>query len=215
MPHVSQAPGFARDRLPLMDPARRLASYEDLVALPSDQKAEILSGTIATLPAPLPRHSKVQGALRRFIGGPYDDDDGDGGPGGWWILLEVDVRLAKHDVVRPDLSGWRRGRLQNPWDVRPIDVTPDWICEVLSSSNVAHDRVTKRRLYAEHGVPYYWIVDPEGRTLEALRLEAGVWVDAGTFDDDSVARVPPFEGVELRIHRLFPPQAATESGDVR
>src|SRR6187397_2162765 len=125
-----------------MTAAAKLATYEDLLRLPEDARAEILAGAIITQPAPRPRHSKVQGALRRFLGGPFDDDDGFGGPGGWWIFVEVDVKLGG-DVVRPDLSGWRRERLPTP-DVRPIDVAPDWVCEILSESNAAHDRVTKR-----------------------------------------------------------------------
>jgi len=114
-----------------MDPARRLATYADLLALPDGERGEILGGELVVNPAPLPRHSRVAGALRRFVGGPYDDDDGFGGPGGWWIFLEVDVRFAENEIVRPDLAGWHRERLRDPWDVRPIDVRPDWVCEVL------------------------------------------------------------------------------------
>jgi Uma2 family endonuclease len=159
------------------------------------------------LPAPLPRHSRAQGAIRRFIGGPFDDDDGFGGPGGWWILLEVDIEPEVHEIVRPDLSGWRRERLTRPWDTRPLRVTPDWICEVLAPSNVATDRVYKRNLYAKAGVPYFWLVDPAARTLETLRLQDGAWVDAGTYDDKAVVRALPFDDVELEVGRLFPPGA--------
>ena len=108
-------------------------------------------------------------------------------------------------MVRPDLSGWRRERLPKP-DVRPIPIAPDWVCEILSPSNEAHDRVTKRRLYAEHGIAHYWLVDPEARVLEAFTLREGRWVDAGTFDDTDVARIAPFEAVELAIGRLFLPR---------
>lgn len=194
-----------------MDPVRRLATYEDLLALPEDVRAEILGGEIITVPAPLPRHAKVQRALGRFIGGPYDDDDGHGGPGGWWILPEVDVRFTPHDIVRPDLAGWRRERLPSPWDTRPIDVAPDWVCEILSPTNAAQDRVEKRRLYAQHRVAFYCLVDPVARTVEALRLESGAWVDAGSYDDASVARIPPFVEVELAVGRLFPPETGSET----
>jgi Uma2 family endonuclease len=188
-----------------MQPARRAATYADLLALGEGVRAELVAGEVVLSPAPRPRHSKSQGALRRFLGGPFDDDDGFGGPGGWWIFVEVDVRLGP-DVVRPDLAGWRRERLPTP-DVRPIEVAPDWVCEILSESNAAHDRVTKRRIYAEHGVRHFWLVDPDARTLEALVLEGGRWVDAGSFDDRARARVAPFEAVELEIGRLFLPQA--------
>lgn len=189
-----------------MEPARKLATYEALLALPESAPAELLDGVIVALPAPLPEHGRVQQGLARTIGSPFDEDDDRGGPGGWWILQEVDVRLAPHDVVRPDVCGWRRERLPSPWGIRPIDVVPDWICEVVSPSNEAHDRVKKRRLYAAAGVAFYWIVDPAARTLEAMRLVDGVWVDAGSFDDEDRARIPPFEAVEIEIARLFPPR---------
>ena len=171
--------------------------------MPEGERAEVIDGRMILAPGALPRHSKAQRSLAAFIGGPFDDDDGRGGPGGWWILLEVDVRFEPHQIVRPDLAGWRRDRLPEPWDKRPIDVRPDWICEVLSPSNVGQDRVRKRHLYAQYQVPYYWLVDPFERTLEALRLENGQWVDAGTFDGGATARIPPFADVELEVGRLF------------
>ena len=188
--------------------APKRATYDDLLALPDDVHAEVLGGEVIVKPSTLPRHGHVQGALSRFIGGPFHHDDGRGGPGGWWLIPEVDVRLAAHDIVRPDLAGWRRPRLPEPWGTRPIDVVPDWICEILTPSNQAHDRVRKRHLYARHGVPHYWLVDPEERTLEALRLVDGLWVDAGSHDETAVARVPPFDAIELEVGRLFPPPPA-------
>jgi Uma2 family endonuclease len=185
--------------------APKLATYDDLLSLPEDTRAEVVGGIISVQPAPLPRHSRVQRSLGRYLGGPFDDDHDGGGPGGWWILLEVDVRFTLHDVVRPDLSGWRRERLVDPWDVRPIDVVPDWICEVTSPSNARYDRVTKARLYLEAGVRSLWLVDPETRVLEALVLEGARWVEAGRFSDGDVVRIPPFEAVELDVTRIFPP----------
>ena len=91
---------------------------------------------------------------------------------------------------------------------------PDWVCEVISPSNAAQDRVRKRRLYAAHGVPFYWIVDPASRTLEALRLvttgDHVEWNEIGVYDDTSIARIAPFDAIELDVGRLFPPAAPTE-----
>jgi Uma2 family endonuclease len=192
--------------------APKHATYADLLALPADVRAEVLAGQISVLPSPRPRHSKVQRALGSFVGRPFDDDDGFGGPGGWWIFVEVDVAFGPHDIVRPDLSGWRRDRLPKP-DVRPIEVVPDWICEIVSPSNARHDLVVKRRLYARHGVPHYWLVDPEARTLTALALQGTQWLEVGLFGDDETVRVPPFEAVELPIGRLFLPPDATPAAE--
>ena len=188
-------------------PAVKLATYADLEKLPESDRVELIDGVIVAMPAPLPRHSKTAGAVRRFIGGPYDDDDGYGGPGGWWIFAEVDVLLNLHNVVRPDLSGWLREHLPDPGDVRPIGVTPDWICEVISPSNAAHDRVKKRRMYAAAGVSYYWLIDPAERVLEALRLQVGKWEEVGVYDDTATSvRIAPFADVELDVSRLFLPR---------
>jgi Uma2 family endonuclease len=88
-----------------------------------------------------------------------------------------------------------------------MSVVPDWVCEVLSPSKPAHDRVWKRRAYAARGVEHYWIGDPAARTLEALRLdgESSQWHETGAYDDQILARIAPFEAVELAVGRLFPP----------
>lgn len=194
----------------MSDAAPRLATYEDLLNLPEDVRAEVLGGAVVTAPAPLPKHSKAQGALRRFLGGPFDDDDGYGGPGGWWIFVEVDVALGRHDIVRPDLAGWRRERLPNPGEQRPIGIVPDWACEVLSPSTAARDKVQKRNLYAQHGIRYCWLVDVDARTLEAFELERGRWVLVGTYGEEQRAAIAPFEAVELDIGRLFLPKTTGE-----
>jgi Uma2 family endonuclease len=194
----------------MASPQRKLATYADLLALPEDTRAEVLGGDVILSPAPLPRHSKAQGSARHFLGGPFDDDDGRGGPGGWWIFVEVDVQLSPHDIVRPDLSGWRRERLLQPGLKRPIEVVPDWVCEVLSPSTAARDRVTKRRMYAQAGIPFYWLIDPELRALEALALRDGAWVELGVFDETATARISPFDAIELEIGRLFLPKEADQ-----
>lgn len=196
----------------MVDALPRLARYADLLALSEDVRAEILGGSIVVSPSPRPRHSKPQRALGRFVGGPFDDDDGFGGPGGWWIFVEVDVELGPHDVVRPDLSGWHRVRLPEP-DQRPIPVVPNWVCEVISPSTGARDRVTKRQLYARYGIEHYWLVDPVARTLEALELRGGAWTDAGTFDETAIARIAPFQAIELPVGRLFLPRSAADERD--
>lgn len=189
-------------------PGRKLATYADILAQPADARGEVLAGELVVSPAPLPRHAAVQRAAGRFLGGPFHDDDGRGGPGGWWIFVEVEVELGAHDIVRPDLSGWRRERLPKPGQARPIHVVPDWVCEVLSPSTAARDRVAKRRLYAQAGVSHYWLIDPEHRVLEALSLRDGVWIELGVYDDTAVARIAPFDAIELEIGRLFLPRDA-------
>jgi len=186
---------------------RNLATYADLMMIPEGVKAEVIHGVVYVQPGALPEHNRMQRSLGRFIGGPFDDDDGGGGPGGWWILPETDVRFGTHMICRPDISGWRRERLESPWGIRPIDIPPDWICEIVSPSNRRRDRIDKSRIYLAGGVQHYWLLDPEERTLEAYSRHDGYWLQVGIYEDTCVAaRVPPFEAIELPIARLFPPR---------
>jgi Uma2 family endonuclease len=50
---------------------------------------------------------------------------------------------------------------------------PTLVVEVLSPSTTQIDLVRKRQLYARHGVPYYWIVDPDALTVDAYVLGPG------------------------------------------
>ncbi len=200
-----------------MTAAPKRLGYEDLVRLGEGRHHEIVAGMLDEKASPSPAHGRAQRSLAGFVGGPFDDEDGRGGPGGWWILTEVEVALAASDIVRPDLVGYRRERLPHPDLERPIRLAPDWICEIVSVSDARRDRVVKADLYAAHGVPFYWLVSPEERVLEAYELERAAsggqgerrkWVRLGAWGDGEVARIAPFEAIELEVGRVFLPRRA-------
>lgn len=197
-----------------MTPALKLSTVQDLLALDSDARVELVDGQLVPKPEANARHGKAQSTLARDVGGPFEDGFG-GGPGGWWILTETLVQLA-HQVYRPDIAGWRRERLPDPAAHTPIQVVPDWVCEILSpgAANARRDRVHKREAYARAGVQHYWLVDPDARVLEALALDAGSWRECGAWDEDAhAAHIPPFNAVALDIGRFFLP-APTETPDL-
>jgi Uma2 family endonuclease len=193
---------------------RRPATYADLEALPEHVTGEIIDGTLYAWPRPRPRHSLAAIRLGSDLDLPFGR--GRGGPGGWWILSEPELRLDRQVVV-PDLAGWRRERMSEPPATVGIHVAPDWICEILSPTTARLDRKRKKQIYAEHGVLHLWLVDPALRTLEVYRLTQGRWLEIATFIDDDVARVEPFDAVELSLVDWWvaePPSAASESGFV-
>jgi Uma2 family endonuclease len=192
----------------MAEPVRRRATYEDLLRLPEGVHAEIVDGEIYTFPSGLPRHGLAAAGLLGFVGWPYGFDPA--GPGGWWFVVETDVEFSPHDVVRPDLAGWRRSHVPTFPEERPIRIVPDWICEVLSPSTARHDLVPKAALYARHAVPFYWIVDPAARVLEAFRWHESQWLRLGAWSDRDRVRIAPFEAVEIEIGRLFPPPRPDE-----
>jgi Uma2 family endonuclease len=182
------------------DPAKRRATYEDLLAVPKHLVAEILHGTLITHPRPASLHARASSRLGMDLGGPFDRAKG--GPGGWILLDEPELHLHG-DVVVPDLAGWLRTRMPELPDTSAFELAPDWVCEVLSPSTAAVDRAEKMPIYARERVPHAWLVDPVAKTLEAFALEGERWILLGTWRDDAHIRVAPFAEVELELAGLW------------
>jgi Uma2 family endonuclease len=61
----------------------------------------------------------------------------------------------------------------------------------------------KSRVYALHGVPSYWIADPELDRLELFRLEGESYALAAQVESPDVARPAEFPGLEIRLDVVF------------
>src|SRR5262249_54033216 len=124
-------------------------------------------------------------------------------PGGWWIVTEVEIQLDDKEVYRPDVTGWRRERLEVLPKEPPIVVRPDWVCEVLSRSNARYDRVKKMRVYHRSGVPHYWLVDPDDETLSVFRWTPDGYLLALAAERGDRVRAEPFGEIERSVRPLF------------
>jgi Uma2 family endonuclease len=182
------------------DPAKRGATYEDLLDVPEHLVAEIIQGVVVTHPRPASRHALAASTLGMELGSPFHR--GKGGPGGWVILDEPELHL-RPDILVPDLAGWRRERMPEVPDTSAFELAPDWICEVLSPSTEAIDRADKMPIFARENVKHLWFVDPIAQTLEAFRLEEGRWLVLGTWYGAARVRVEPFEAFELELASLW------------
>jgi Uma2 family endonuclease len=182
-------------------PARRRASYEDVLAAPPHVIAEVIHGVLHTQPRPSLRHANASSLLGYQISGPYRV--GVGGPGGWVIYDEPELHL-RDDILVPDLGGWKRERLAElPDDAPWTTIAPDWVCEVLSPSTQAIDRAEKMDIYLREQVGHVWLVDPIARTLEVYRHGGSVWQRVSIHRDDAVVHAEPFEAAELELRLLW------------
>lgn len=184
-------------------PNRRRATYADVEALPSNVVGEIVDGELFVMPRPRALHANALGNLREELRNPFQR--GRGGPGGWWILPEVELLLIPDEPVVPDLSGFRRERMPELPLSAKITLAPNWLCEVLSDSTEIHDRRDKMPLYARHGVEHVWLLDPVLRYLEAFWNDRGAWrpMGAGKWRDDARVRVAPFEDVVVDLAAIW------------
>ncbi len=193
-----------------MHPGPASFTYDDLLQHdPSSRDVvELLDGVLVQKASPRATHAHTQGELRGELHRFRRRSDGTG----WWILVEPDIRFSPRTVLRPDLAGWRAERLAELPD-GPVDVPPDWVCEVLSPSTELYDRGPKRAAYAQFGVAHLWLASPEARVLETFELVEGRWMWEGTFSEGQVT-IRPFDGA-IDVSALFVapgPGLAHESG---
>jgi Uma2 family endonuclease len=182
------------------EPARKRATYDDVLNAPPHVVAEIVDGELRLSPRPAAPHSMAATALVSELGPPFSR--GRGGPGGWLLLIEPEVHLGP-DILVPDYGGWRRERMPFVTDVPYFTLPPDWVCEVLSPSTERTDRADKLPVYAREGVRHVWLVNPLQRTLEVLRLEGGRWLNLAVHRDDARVRAEPFDAIELELGVLW------------
>ena len=83
-----------------------------------------------------------------------------------------------------------------------IQGTPELLVEILSPSTRSLDRVKKLNRYAQNGVNFYLIVDPEAATLEVFVHQAGRFVlEASLSQEDSWT----YQDKTLDLAALFAP----------
>jgi len=189
-------------------PAKKRAVYEDLYGIPENMTGEIIDGEMIVTPRPSRRHISATSALGFRIGPPYQFREG-GGPGGWVILIEPEIKLGEHTMV-PDLAGWKEERYPYEEPHNWISVAPDWVCEVLSPDTRRLDRMRKMPIYAQYEVPYLWLIDPIDTTLEVFRLKEGEWVISGLCEGDARIRAVPFIEIEINLSDLWQNQRSVK-----
>jgi Uma2 family endonuclease len=182
-------------------PAKRPATYEDLLEVPEHLVAEIIDGELITSPRPAARHALAATVLGSDVSSKFGRGDF-GGPGGWVILFEPELHIVGQVLV-PDISGWRRERLPEVPDAAYFELAPDWLCEVLSPSTAARDRTKKLHHYARAQVRHVWFIDPGVQPQEVFRLDGDGWRLALTATGSDKVRAEPFEATEIELAALW------------
>jgi Uma2 family endonuclease len=168
----------------------RVADYD---RLPDEPRYELVFGRFHLTPSPFPRHQAVTQVLCRHLENIAES------AGGIAFQAPLDVVLADHSVVQPDLMYVSATRLKLVG--KGVEGAPDLVVEILSPGTARFDRGRKLQLYALYGIEEYWLVDHERRQVDFLIKEAGSFVAAlpvaGRYQS---ARIPE---VHLDLTRLW------------
>ena len=86
------------------------------------------------------------------------------------VWAQSSIALADDTEPQPDLAVLRRGAVS--YKERDAWAEDTLLVVEVADSSLAYDRSTKMRLYAEAGIPEYWVVDCTAETVEVHREPA-------------------------------------------
>lgn len=177
-------------------------TWDDYLRLPEDgQRYEIIHGVLYVSPAPRLLHQFIVSRLVHFLT-VYALQSRRGAP----LTAPVDVLLPGiASPVQPDVVFLGSENLPDLGAAKNFEGVPDLTVEVLSPGSRRLDLDVKLRAYEQAGVPEYWIIDPEQRTVVLNHLEdARGYRQWGPFRTGEVVRSVVLSGFELKVEDLFP-----------
>ena len=173
-------------------------SLEEWASLDEDRQAEVVDGRLVQAEVPdwvheeavawliavlhawiVPRGGRVGGSGAKLAVGP-----------GRGRMPDVSVFLPGR---RPPP---RRGLVREPPDIAIEVVSP-------GPEDIRRDRVEKVREYAAFGIGQYWLLDPEARILEVLRLDAQSLYEHVLGALAGVVNIPGCDGLSLDLDALW------------
>lgn len=177
--------------------AARRHTWSDFIALDEDDLRELIDGQLMEVEVP----TKLHEAVVLFLGAVLFNWTR--ANGGLVLASGYKVRISDSRGVMPDIQVYREGHERLGGEHGLEAGAPDLVIEVVSPSSARYDRVVKLGWYAQIGVPEYWIVDPDQRTLERLVLDRGSYRIAAALTDDATFAPDSFPGVSIVLTELF------------
>jgi len=173
-------------------------TLDEWFALPEDEPGELVDGRLEQEEESDYLHALLVALLGSLLGNWIFPQGG--------LVAGSDAKFAvgSRRGRKPDISVYLPGR--KPPARGLIRVPPDIAIEIVSPTprDGRRDRVEKLADYAAFGVAWYWLLDPQLRSLEILQLDAqGRYVHALGASTGMLHDVPGCEGLVLDLDALW------------
>jgi Uma2 family endonuclease len=160
------------------------------------ERVELFDGSLHVTPAPTPRHQVISRRLANAL-------DAGAGPAGLFVVEAVNVRLQPGRIPIPDLAV-----------IEPIDfdnlvidaASVVLVCEIVSPSNAAADKVLKMHYYAAAGIPWYLLVEQETAALHLYGLSGATYTEHSVTQVGEILELTDPVKATIAPESLLPPR---------
>jgi Uma2 family endonuclease len=173
-------------------------TYREYAALPDDgNRYEVLDGVLYMAPSPGQWHQEAVVEITHHLYMAVQF----AGLGKVYVA-PFDVILSPKTIVQPDVLVVLKEHLDR---VKKEGVfgAPDLVVEIASPSTARLDLREKYDAYATAGVPEYWVVNPEARTVELFVLKDGTYSSSGIYYGSRVLPTQVVPNWKVKVEQFF------------
>jgi Uma2 family endonuclease len=175
-------------------------TYADWLEFDESVRAELIGGVLYMMAPPATNHQDVHRELFLQLGNFLKGKPCKVYSAPFAVRLFPKDDLSDDTVVEPDIVVICD---QTKIDKQGCRGAPDLVIEILSPSNIRHDRIVKFQKYLAAGVREYWVVDPDNRAVEVHILRDGGY-HTMVYDETAEAPVSVLPGCVIRLAEIFP-----------
>jgi len=157
-------------------------------------RVELIRGEIVQMSPPGRRHKAFAGNLSQLLVTRL--------AGRATVWMQNPIVLTEDTEPQPDIAVLRRGAVS--YKERDACGEDTLLLIEVADTSLAYDRSTKLRLYAEAGIPEYWVVDCSAEAIETYRDPGPEgYRDVTRVAGTATLRLQAFPDVELTTADIF------------
>jgi Uma2 family endonuclease len=162
--------------------------------LKRDDHVELIRGEIVEMSPMGPRHYAFVNNLTRLLIVRLTDRA--------IVAVQGPIVVAEDSEPEPDIAVIRHRTV--PYKEREAFREDALLLIEVAESSLAYDRSTKLRLYAEAGIPEYWVVDCLAESVDIYRApDFGVYRDVSRVEGAASVSPQAFPDVVLPLAKIF------------
>ena len=192
--------------LPTGETIKKKISFEDYLLMPEiNHPYEITDGEFMRFPVPPLVHQRMSANIVMALDSHVQAKDL-----GIVLFAPVDIILHRHPLHtrQPDVLFIHRDKLSGTGfdaieELQILEIAPDLVVEVLSSSDTKKVLLGKLSDYQRIGVKECWLVSREARSVEVRQLTKEQYQSLGHFGLGETLQSQVFPDFQLAVNAIF------------